>query len=174
LSRCSYFAPKEGDATYDQQHPVFLKLERLFLRIVNTTILVDPLFIKDICISLFSNPLALKFKQSYADSKPQNGQIKVPDSQTPDFDILNLESPDFQNLSSQIHRSQEGERPRDDTDPRFQFMDGLLYYQGLLYIPDGPCQFRVFQSHHDFSTAGHFGFNKTMELISRDFWWPQM
>jgi hypothetical protein len=21
---------------------------------------------------------------------------------------------------------------------------------------------------------GHFGFNKTMELISRDFWWPKM
>ena len=30
------------------------------------------------------------------------------------------------------------------------------------------------QSRHDFPSAGHFGFNKTMELISRDFWWPQM
>jgi hypothetical protein len=48
-------------------------------------------------------------------------------------------------------------------------MDGFLYYQGLLYIPDGPCRLQVLQSRHDFPTARHFGFNKTMELISRDF-----
>jgi hypothetical protein len=83
--------------------------------------------------------LALKFKHSCVDSRTQNGQIEVPDFQTPDSEILDLESPDFQNSSSWIHRSQEDERPQDDTDPRFQFMDGLLYYQGLLYIPDGPC-----------------------------------
>jgi hypothetical protein len=70
--------------------------------------------------------------------------------------------------------SHEGKRPQDDTDPRFQFIDGLLYYQGLLISPDGPCRLRVFQSHHDFPAVGHFGFNKTMELILRDFWWPQI
>ena len=64
--------------------------------------------------------------------------------------------------------------PQDDIDPRFQFRDGLLYYEGLLYIPEGPCRLRVLQSRHNFPSAGHFGFNKTMELISRDFWWPQM
>ena len=64
--------------------------------------------------------------------------------------------------------------PQDDTNPRFQFRDGLLYYEGLLYVPEGPCRLRVLQSRHDFPSAGHFGFNKTMELISRDFWWPQM
>ena len=63
---------------------------------------------------------------------------------------------------------------QDDTDPRFQFRDGLLYYEGLLYFPEGPCRFRVLQSRHDFPLAGHFGFNKTIELISKDFWWPQM
>jgi hypothetical protein len=89
---------------------------------------VDPTFLKDIRISLLSYPLALKFKQSCIDSRPQNGQIEVPD---------------FLNSSSWIHRSHEDERPRDNTDPRFQFMDGLLYYQGLLYIPDGPCRLQV-------------------------------
>jgi hypothetical protein len=53
-------------------------------------------------------------------------------------------------------------------------MDGLLYYQRLLYIPNDPCRLQVLQSCHDFPDVGHFGFNKTMELISRDFWWPQM
>ena len=28
--------------------------------------------------------------------------------------------------------------------------------------------------HHDLLIIGHFGFNKTMELISRDYCWPQM
>jgi hypothetical protein len=109
---------------------------------------VDPTFLKDIRISLLSYPLALKFKQSCIDSRPQNGQIEVPDFQIPDFqipdsEILDLESLDFLNSSSWIHRSHEDERPRDNTDPRFQFMDGLLYYQGLLYIPDGPCRLQV-------------------------------
>ena len=56
--------------------------------------------------------------------------------------------------------------PQDDTNPRFQFRDGLLYYKGLLYVPEGLCRLRVLQSRHDFPWAGHFDFNKTMELIS--------
>jgi hypothetical protein len=84
--------------------------------------------------------MALRFKQSCADFRPQNGQIKVPDSQTPDSEILNLESPDFLNSSSRINRLHEGERPQDDTNLSFQFMDGLLNYQGLLCIPEGPCR----------------------------------
>jgi hypothetical protein len=92
---------------------------------------------------LLSDPLALKFKQSCADSRPQNGQIEVPDSQTLDSEILDPELLDFLNPSSRVHRSHEGERPQDDTDQRFQFTDGLLYYQGLLYIPDGPCRLQI-------------------------------
>lgn len=54
------------------------------------------------------------------------------------------------------------------------FKDGLLYYKGLLYVPEGPLRLQVLQARHDLPAAGHFGFNKTMELLSRDFWWPQM
>jgi hypothetical protein len=97
---------------------------------------VDPIFLKDIRVSLLSNPLALKFKQSCTISRPQNGQIEVPDSQTPNLEILDPEFLDLLNSSSRIHRSHEGERPQDDNDLRFQFMDGILYNQGLLYIPD--------------------------------------
>jgi hypothetical protein len=96
---------------------------------------MDTTFLKDTRISLFSDLLALKFKKLCADFMPQNGQIEVPNSQTPNLEILDPESLDFQNSNSRIHRSQEGKKPRDDTNPRFQFMDGLLYYQGLLYIP---------------------------------------
>jgi hypothetical protein len=57
------------------------KPERLFLRTLHTMTSVDPTFLKDIRVSLLSDPLALKFKQSCADFKPQNGQIKILDSQ---------------------------------------------------------------------------------------------
>jgi hypothetical protein len=51
---------------------------------------MDPTFLKDIRVSLLSDLLTLKFKQSCADSKFQDGQIEVLDSQTPDWEILYL------------------------------------------------------------------------------------
>jgi hypothetical protein len=110
---------------------------------LHTITSVDPTCLKDICISLLSDPLALKFKQSCADFRPQNGQIEVLDSQILELEILNLESPDILNSNSRIHRLHEDERLQNNIDPRFQFMDGLLYYQGLLYIPDGPCRLQI-------------------------------
>ena len=63
---------------------------------------------------------------------------------------------------------------RRNDDDKFKVERGLLYFEERLYIPKGPTRLRVLQSRHDFPAAGHFGFNKTLELISRDFWWPQM
>ena len=86
---------KEEDAAYNQQHSVFLKLEQLLLKILHTTTSGNPTFFKDIRISLLLDPLALKFKQSCVDIRPQNGQIEVPDSQTLDLEILDPKSQDF-------------------------------------------------------------------------------
>ena len=57
---------------------------------------------------------------------------------------------------------------------KFKVEEELLYFEEQLYIPEGPTQLRVLQSCHDFSAMRHSGFNKTLELVSRDFWWPQM
>jgi hypothetical protein len=53
-----YLVPKEGDTTYDQQHSVLLKPERILLRTLHTTTLMDSTF----RVSLLSNALVLKFK----------------------------------------------------------------------------------------------------------------
>jgi hypothetical protein len=143
LSRRSYLASKEGDAVYDQRHSVLLKPKQLLLKILHIMISMDPTFLKDIRVSLLSDPLALKLKKLYTNFRSQNGQIKVSSFQTPNLEIQNPESPDSQNSNSWIHRLYEGKRPQDDIDLRFQFMDGLLSYQGLLYIPDGPCRLQV-------------------------------
>jgi len=158
LSQRVYLAPREGDAAYDQQKTTFIKPEQLQLKIVRTTTLVDASFLQDIRVSLKFDPLALKLKNN-ADIFNLRGFPSL------GLEVIDSESPNQPTSSSQVFRSH-------DADPRFQFQDGLLYYQGLLYVPEGPCRLRVFQSQHDSPSAGHFGYNKTMELISRNFWWP--
>jgi hypothetical protein len=140
-----------------------LKSKRLFIK----TVILQHQWIQHfsrIFVLVCFQILWIEIQAIMCNFRPQNGQIKIPNSQ-----ILDLESPDFLNSSSQIHKSYEGKRPQDDIDPRFQFILSRI----ILY-PDGLCRLQVLQSHHDFPTVGHFGFNKPMELISRDFWWPQM
>ena len=50
--------------------------------------------------------------------------------------------------------------------------DDLLWYKGLLVIPTHDLQLKVLKRRHDSPTSGHPGTIKTMELISRDFFWP--
>jgi hypothetical protein len=160
LSRRAYLAPREGDVAYDQQKTTLIKPEQLQLKTVRTTTLVDASFFQDIRVSLKVNPLALKLKNNAGIFNPRGFP-------SPGSEVIDSESPNQPTSSSQVSRSH-------DVDPRFQFQDELLYYQGLFYVPKGPCRLRVLQSRHDSPSAGHFGYNKTMELISKDFWWPQM
>ena len=61
---------------------------------------------------------------------------------------------------------------RKDLD-HFTIQDGLVFRDHLLYVPEGPCRSRVLRECHDDPLAGHFGVAKTLELISRGYWWPQ-
>jgi len=53
--------------------------------------------------------------------------------------------------------------------------DSLLYYRGCIYVPDTSnlCR-RIVSLCHDTKAAGHPGRFKTLELISRSYWWPNM
>jgi len=126
---------------------------------VRTTTSVDASFLQDIRVSLKFDPLALKLKNNAGIFNPRGFP-------SPSSKVIDLESPNQPISSSRVFRSH-------DANPRFQFQNELLYYQGLLYVPEGPCRLRMLQSQHDSPSAGHFGYNKTMEPISRDFWWPQ-
>ena len=53
--------------------------------------------------------------------------------------------------------------------------DGLLYYKGRLWIPnDQSLRQEIVNSEHDSKVAGHFGQDKTLELMTRHFFWPAM
>jgi len=48
----------------------------------------------------------------------------------------------------------------------------LLYYKSCLYIPeDEALQMEIAQGYHDSLVAGHFGQEKTFEIVTRDFYW---
>jgi hypothetical protein len=49
-----------------------------------------------------------------------------------------------------------------------------IYHDGILYVLDGPVRLQVLRAKHDVLATCHFGFNNTMELVSRDYWWPQL
>jgi transposase InsO family protein len=57
---------------------------------------------------------------------------------------------------------------------KFKWQNELLYYRGLLYVPDGSARLKVLEHCHDNYLAGHFGIHKTLALVSRSFWWPQI
>jgi hypothetical protein len=53
--------------------------------------------------------------------------------------------------------------------------DGLLMFHGKIYVPnDRDLRRRIVEQHHDMRIAGHAGRFKTLELVSHNYWWPQM
>jgi len=50
---------------------------------------------------------------------------------------------------------------------------GLLMYDGLIWIlDDDTLRLRILRDHHDAQAAGHLGRARTLELISRNIYWP--
>jgi hypothetical protein len=53
--------------------------------------------------------------------------------------------------------------------------DGLLMFRGKIYVPNNrDLRRRIVKQHHDTRIAGHAGCFKTLALVSRNYWWPQM
>jgi hypothetical protein len=53
--------------------------------------------------------------------------------------------------------------------------EGLIYFKGRLQVPNvEELRLEIAESEHDSKVARHFGQEKTLELISRNFYWPKM
>jgi len=53
--------------------------------------------------------------------------------------------------------------------------DRVLRFRGKIYVPRNPdLRKRVVSLCHDIKVAGHPGRWKTLELVSRNYWWPQI
>jgi hypothetical protein len=51
--------------------------------------------------------------------------------------------------------------------------NGLIIYDGLIFVPR-KCRKEVIREEHDQRTAGHFGIARTMERVSRNYYFPGM
>ena len=58
-----------------------------------------------------------------------------------------------------------------DPQSHWSCRDGLLLYKGLIYIPE-LLRMDILREHHDAPLAGHCGAARTLELISRNYWFP--
>jgi len=53
--------------------------------------------------------------------------------------------------------------------------DGLMLKDGKVYVPkDEELRVEIIQLHHDTPVGGHRGQWKTVELVTRNFWWPRV
>lgn len=53
--------------------------------------------------------------------------------------------------------------------------NGLLLFRGKVYVPkDLELRKELVRLHHDIPAVGHPGRYKTLELLSRNYWWPSM
>ena len=50
--------------------------------------------------------------------------------------------------------------------------EGLMMFRGKIYVPkDLELRRQIVEQHHDSRIAGHPGRFKTLELVSRNYWW---
>lgn len=53
--------------------------------------------------------------------------------------------------------------------------EGTLLYQGAVYVPNSPAlRQAILRRNHDDPLAGHFGVEKTLELLTRKYYWPKI
>ena len=54
-------------------------------------------------------------------------------------------------------------------------VEGLVLYDGRVYVPAvDQIKVDILREHHDAKTAGHLGQEKTLELLTRSYYWPRM
>jgi len=72
-------------------------------------------------------------------------------------------------------RELQGSSARSVKSVEWSLSNGLLYFRGKIYVPDtSDLRHRIVTLSHDSRLAGHSGRWKMLELVSRNYWWPQM
>ena len=58
-------------------------------------------------------------------------------------------------------------------DEEWREVDGIMYKEGKMYVPkDDMLRAEIIRLHHDTPVGGHGEQWKTVELVTRNFWWP--
>ena len=66
------------------------------------------------------------------------------------------------------------EETQDYLEP-FKLLGDVVLHHGLVYVPNSnKLKLQILRMHHDATPAGHLGQEKTLELVTRNFYWPRM
>ena len=68
---------------------------------------------------------------------------------------------------------EEARRIRAEGLNRYEELDGVLYHQGLPFVPEA-IRTEIISRHHDDLLAGYFGIDKTKDLVGRKYYWPSL
>ena len=109
-------------------------------------------------------------------------QLNVAVSVMPDDKVLQAireQTPDDKNIGP-FYKGLQGEEVSERIQTKLEHFE--LVDRILIYIKDNKRRISVprdsrtllLEEAHDLSIAGHFGAEKTLELLQRSFWWPRM
>ena len=60
-------------------------------------------------------------------------------------------------------------------DEEWQIEEGLVLKEGRVYVPkDEKLRVEIIWLHHDTPIVGHGGQSKMVELVTRNYWWPEV
>ena len=107
------------------------------------------------------------------DNQPDNLVQLIKSSQIFSMKLSVSEDVDFMEQVRQKTKHDELMKTVKSSD-QLEFKDGLILKKGLVFVPSEELRIQVLKSRHDGAQAGHFGINKTLELVLRNFWWPKM
>src|SRR5215469_6394837 len=90
---------------------------------------------------------------------------------------LNLEAPEdeiIQKIRKRYHQREQVVRTALETQKAdWTEQDKVISWQDRIYVPkDNTLRSQIITLHHDTKLAGHPGRYKTLELITRTYWWP--
>lgn len=84
---------------------------------------------------------------------------------------MRLRLPELQAEDQQAQKINSEKQGIELTTEGLEDIDGVLHHQGLPYVP-GIIRTELISKHHDNPLAGHFGIDKTKELIAWNYYWP--
>ena len=151
LSRRPEYAPKVGDSLRQLQFQTLLNPERFVL---STT-----------CVS------------SLVSIQSENILLAAIFDQTAENSITAPTSLSNESLLERIRDSQQSDefvmslKKQEKLESHFNFIEEILLVYDRVYVPE-PLRYEVLQLCHDSCLAGHFGIEKTLNLVLRSYWWP--
>jgi len=100
----------------------------------------------------------------------------MPDSQASSECTVEAVEPTLQErIISSYHTDAVASQHISDPQHPWSCKDGLLLHKGLIYIPETPSsslRMDILREYHDAPLVGHPGIARTIELITRNYWFP--